>query len=219
MSEHLWTVVVAAGAGARFGGATPKQYVTLSGRRVLDHTLSRVRDLVGSNVVLVVAADRVHDVEPLATSVVVGGATRSESVRAGLAAVPDSADIILVHDAARPLLTAEVVTALLEAVHAGADGAIPGIAVTDTIKRVRAGFVVETPPRAELVAVQTPQAFRAESLRAVHAAGGDATDDAALIEAAGGKVSVVAGTSALRKVTTAADLEFLEALLEQQSEQ
>lgn len=220
MSEHVWTIVVAAGTGARFGGSTPKQYVDLAGRRVLDHTLTRVQTMVGPNIVLVVAAESADAQEPLATSVVVGGATRSESVRAGLAAVPHDADTVFVHDAARPLLSQHVVDALLDALMAGADGAIPGIAVADTVKRVRAGFVVDTPPRAELVAVQTPQAFRAAVLRAVYASGGDATDDAALVEATGGRVAVVNGTAALRKVTTAADLAFLEGLLmDEQKEQ
>ena len=138
------------------------------------------------------------------TACVPGGDTRSASVRAGLAEVPDDAAVILVHDAARPLLPPELVPRLLEALGEGFDGAVPGLPVADTIKRVRDGVVVETPARDELVAVQTPQAFVADVLRA--AAAGEGSDCASLVEAAGGRVKVVAGDERLLKVTTPADL-------------
>jgi 2-C-methyl-D-erythritol 4-phosphate cytidylyltransferase len=128
-----------------------------------------------------------------------------------VAEVPEDAAVILVHDAARPLLPADVVPRLLEALGDGYDGAVPGVPVADTVKRVRDGVVVETPARAELVAVQTPQAFAADVLR--RAAAGEASDCAALVEAAGGRVAVVAGDERLLKVTTAADLARAEALL------
>jgi 2-C-methyl-D-erythritol 4-phosphate cytidylyltransferase len=140
-----------------------------------------------------------------------GGATRADSVRAGLDEVPSDAEVVLVHDAARPLVPAEVVERLLAALAEGFDGAVPGLAVPDTTKRVTEGVVVETLDRSELVAVQTPQAFAAGKLRAAFEQARNtvlqATDCASLVEAAGGRVKVVEGDERLQKVTTRADLE------------
>jgi 2-C-methyl-D-erythritol 4-phosphate cytidylyltransferase len=140
---------------------------------------------------------------------VTGGSTRAASVAAGLGAVPDEADLILVHDAARPFATPELVSRVLEAL-GHADGAVPGVPLTDTVKRVSGGLVVETPDRSQLVAVQTPQGFRADVLRRAHAQTVEvlaaATDCASLVEAAGGTVAVVEGDPANLKVTTPADL-------------
>lgn len=123
--------------------------------------------------------------------------------------MPDDATIVCVHDAARPLASPAVYERVIAAVAAGADAAVPGIPVADTIKVVEAnGTVVATPDRSTLVAVQTPQAFRASVLRAAHAGGGDATDDAALIEQAGGTVVVVEGDHLNRKITLPDDLEW-----------
>jgi 2-C-methyl-D-erythritol 4-phosphate cytidylyltransferase len=206
---RIWAIVVAAGRGERFGA--PKQYERLGDRRVLDWALDAA-GVRAEGVVLVVPPDRAATPEPGAAAVVAGGTTRSASVRAGLAAVPADADVVLVHDAARPLAPPEVFDAVLAAVAAGADGAVPGLPVTDTVKRVAPdGAVVETLDRHALVAVQTPQAFRAAALRAAHAAGGEASDDAALVEAAGGRVVVVAGAPAAAKVTEPGDLPGLEA--------
>ena len=204
-----WTVVVGAGRGARFGDDLPKQYQPLAGHRVLDWSLAAARS-VSDGIVLVVAPDRVDDDEPQADVVVAGGATRSASVRAGLGAVPDDAEVVVVHDAARPLALPALFEAVVAAVGAGAAGAVPGLPVTDTVKRVRSGRVVETLDRSTLVAVQTPQAFAAHALRRAHAAGGEATDDAALVEAAGGVVVVVLGDPLNAKITTPADLERAE---------
>jgi 2-C-methyl-D-erythritol 4-phosphate cytidylyltransferase len=205
----VWAVVVAAGRGERFGA--PKQYEPLGGRRVLDWALDAAAAR-SEGVVLVVLPERAGDPEPAATAVVGGGPTRSASVRAGLAAVPAEADVVLVHDAARPLAPPELFDAVLIAVAAGADGAVPGLPLTDTVKRVaRDGGVVETLDRHELVVVQTPQAFRAGVLRAAHATGGEASDDAALVEATGGRVVVVPGAPAAAKVTAPGDLPTLEA--------
>jgi 2-C-methyl-D-erythritol 4-phosphate cytidylyltransferase len=138
--------------------------------------------------------------------------TAAADADAGADSASDEANaktVVLVHDAARPFVPAAVVEALLAAIDAGADAAIPGVAVVDTIKRISGGFVVETPPRSDLVAVQTPQAFRLPVLRAVHAGGAEATDDAALVEASGGRVAVIAGSDDLRKVTTVDDLAWL----------
>lgn len=197
--ETVWTIVVAGGSGQRFGA--PKQYEQLGHVRVLDHARAAASAASHGVVVVVPPADVARE------GGVAGGATRSESVRNGLAAVPPEATIVCVHDAARPFALPELFHAVVAAVHQGADAAVPGIAVADTIKRIDAGGrVVDTPPRAELVAVQTPQAFRAAALRAAHATGGDATDDAALVELAGGVVVVVPGDPENRKITTPDDL-------------
>jgi 2-C-methyl-D-erythritol 4-phosphate cytidylyltransferase len=207
----VWAVVVAAGRGERFGA--PKQYERLGGRRVLDWALEAAGARC-EGVVLVVPPERVGEHEPAAATVVGGGATRSASVRAGLAAVPEDAEVVLVHDAARPLAPPELFDAVLRAVAGGADGAVPGLPVTDTVKRVGPdGAVLETLDRHELVTVQTPQAFRAGALRAAHGAGGEASDDAALVEAAGGRVVLVPGHPAAAKVTEPGDLPALEAEL------
>jgi 2-C-methyl-D-erythritol 4-phosphate cytidylyltransferase len=133
--------------------------------------------------------------------------------------VPDDASVIVVHDAARPLADATLFERVIAAVREGADGAVPGVPVADTVKRVdpSGGHVVETLDRAALRAVQTPQAFTADVLRRAHADGGDATDDAALVEAIGGKVVIVEGDAANLKVTGPDDLVRAEALLTRRS--
>jgi 2-C-methyl-D-erythritol 4-phosphate cytidylyltransferase/2-C-methyl-D-erythritol 2,4-cyclodiphosphate synthase len=206
---QVWAVVVAAGTGSRFGGA--KQYAPLAGRRVIDWALAGALRAAPGGVVLVVPPDRLEVDEPAASRVVAGGRTRSESVRAGLGAVPETAQVIAVHDAARPLAGAQLWDAVLEAVFAGADGAVPGVPVADTLRRVEGDEVVGTVARDGLVGVQTPQAFRADILRAAHDRGGEATDDATLVEAAGGRVVVVPGDPANAKITTEADLVAAEA--------
>jgi 2-C-methyl-D-erythritol 4-phosphate cytidylyltransferase len=138
---------------------------------------------------------------------VTGGETRTESVRAGVAEVPDDAAVILVHDAARPLLPPELVQRLVDAIGEGYDGAVPVLPVSDTVKRVRDGVVDETLVRDELVVVQTPQAFVASALRAALAVGVEGSDCASLVEANGGRVRAIEGDERLLKVTTRADLD------------
>jgi 2-C-methyl-D-erythritol 4-phosphate cytidylyltransferase len=195
-----WAIVVAAGRGERFG--RPKQYELLAGRRVLDWSVEDAREAC-DGVVVVVPPDRV---EP---GSVAGGDSRSASVRNGLAAVPLDADVIVVHDAARPAAGVPLFHAVIDAVRGGADAAVPGVPVTDTIKRVDGEVVLETLDRTTLVAVQTPQAFRAGALRSAHATGAEATDDAALVERAGGTVVVVPGHVANRKITGPDDLDVM----------
>ena len=202
----VWAIVVAAGSGRRFGGA--KQYEPLVGRRVIDWSLAATRAVV-DGVVLVVAPVHAGDEEAAADAVVAGADTRSGSVRAGLDAVPPDAEIIVVHDGARPLAGAALFRTVVEAVRAGADAAIPGVPVVDTLRARRGGTV----DRDGLVAVQTPQAFRAGALRAAHAGAAEATDDASLVEAAGGKVVVVNGSPTNLKITRRDDLVVAEALL------
>jgi len=218
----VWTIVLAAGAGRRYG-PTPKQFESLGGERVLDRSLAVARAAADHVVVVLAPGDESIGrdlVETGAADVaVMGGAERADSVRAGLAVVDAEAAVIVVHDAARPLASAELHRAVVAAVHAGADGVIPAVAVTDTIKQVRhngegRSVVVGTPDRSTLVAVQTPQAFRADVLRAAHASGADATDDAALVEATGGTVVVIEGERTNLKITTPDDLAIAHVLLE-----
>ena len=141
------------------------------------------------------------------SAVVTGGETRAASVRAALAEVPDDAAVLLVHDAARPLVSDEVIGRVLAPLSEGYDGAVPVIPVSDTVKRVRGDDVVETVEREGLVLVQTPQAFLAAALR--RAAVGEGTDCAALVEAQGGKIRAVQGDPRLLKVTSREDLELV----------
>ena len=203
--EIVWTIVVAGGSGQRFGG--PKQYEALGSQRVLDWSVAAARAASAGVVIVVPAADAARE------GGVAGGSSRVQSVRAGLAHVPADATIVCVHDGARPFATPALYERVVAAVVAGAQGAVPGVPVPDTIKQVAAdGAVAHTPPRAHLVAVQTPQAFRADVLRAAHAAdddpGATATDDAALVEAIGGRVLVVPGDPVNRKITDPDDLRW-----------
>ncbi|MGH9138867.1 MAG: 2-C-methyl-D-erythritol 4-phosphate cytidylyltransferase [Acidimicrobiales bacterium] len=214
-SDAVWTIVVAGGAGRRFG--TEKQFEMIGSARVIDRACAVARQSSDDIVVVLPTAATVDEWE--SDVAVVGGATRSASVRAGLAAVPAAASIVCVHDAARPLATPELFARVIDAVRGGADAAIPGVAVTDTIKIVDGvGMVVATPDRSTLVAVQTPQAFRAAALREAHAAGGDDTDDAALVERRGGRVVTVAGEPWNRKITDPDDLDWVRAWLAREAE-
>ena len=190
--------MVGGGSGRRFGAS--KQYELIGDVRVIDRSVAVARQASHGVVVVVPPEDAVRE------GAIAGGVTRSDSVRAGLAAVPATATIICVHDAARPLASVELYRRAIDAVRNGADAAIPGVAVSDTIKVVADGIVVSTPDRASLVAVQTPQAFRAAVLREAHETGGDATDDAALVEGLGGVVVVVDGEVPNRKITVPDDL-------------
>ena len=205
-TEVVWTVVVAGGGGRRYG--TAKQYELLGEARVLDVAVEVARRATDGVVLVVPPEDAATE------GGVAGGPTRSQSVRNGLAAVPPAATIVCVHDAARPLASEALFAAVVAAVRDGADAAVPALAVTDTIKVIdAAGRVVATPERASLVAAQTPQAFRADALRRAHAGAAEGTDDAALIEAAGGRVVTVAGEPWNHKITVPDDLERARQLL------
>jgi len=215
VTETVWVVVVAAGDGRRFGGL--KQFVEIGGRAVVEWSLGAARS-VADGIVVVVPTEGPGSASPPIAGVdvvITGGATRTASVRAGLAAVPDDADVIIVHDGARPLASAALFRSVIAAVTAGADAAVPALPLTDTVKRLDDdGAVVSTLERHGLVTVQTPQAFRAAVLRRAHAAGGEATDDAGLVEAHGATVRVVPGEVRNLKVTTPADLDTVRAMLE-----
>jgi 2-C-methyl-D-erythritol 4-phosphate cytidylyltransferase len=203
-----WGIVVAGGSASRFGAA--KQFERVGGARLVDRAVETA-SIACDDVVVVLPAGVDWD-GPRVAAAVTGGATRSASVRAGLAAVDGSAAIVVVHDAARPLAPPALFASVIDAVRSGAEAAVPALPVPDTVKRVDGDRVLETVARDGLVAVQTPQAFRADALRAAHEGGDDATDDAALIEATGGRVVVVPGEPANLKVTTPADLAVAAAL-------
>jgi 2-C-methyl-D-erythritol 4-phosphate cytidylyltransferase/2-C-methyl-D-erythritol 2,4-cyclodiphosphate synthase len=198
-------IVVAAGSGERFGGR--KQFATLAGRPAAAWAVEAAR-AVADVVVLVVPADAA-DASLGADLVAVGGATRSASVRAGLAAIDHDTTIVVVHDAARPLASPSLFRSVVGALDdAAVAGAVPGMPLSDTVKSVDAqGLVAATLDRSALVTVQTPQAFVAGALRAAHRGDPEATDDAALVEAGGGRVVVVPGEPSNLKLTTPADLD------------
>jgi 2-C-methyl-D-erythritol 4-phosphate cytidylyltransferase len=216
-------VVVAAGSGSRLGAGVPKAFVALAGRPLLAWALDAVRAVSGLASIVVVAPAGMADpgapewagVElPPGARVVAGGAERSASVAAGLAALDPACDVVLVHDAARCLTPATVFDRVVAAVRAGHAGVVPGVPVVDTVKAVDPdGLVTATPERATLRAVQTPQGFRREVLEEAHAGGADATDDAGLVEALGHRVLVVEGDVRAFKVTTALDLAHAERLV------
>jgi 2-C-methyl-D-erythritol 4-phosphate cytidylyltransferase len=218
----VWAVLVAAGRGERLGAGRPKAFVRLGDLPLLAEPLRRLDASGWVDAVVVVAPPEWEEPAILlaeeigaskVASCVAGGETRSDSVRAGVAEVPDEAAVILVHDAARPILPDEVIGRVIEALGEGFDGAVPALPVSDTVKRVDGGLVVETLDRTTLVAVQTPQAFVASVLRASIRSAPVATDCAGLVERHGGRVRTVDGDERLLKVTTPADLERVTAWL------
>jgi 2-C-methyl-D-erythritol 4-phosphate cytidylyltransferase len=219
----VWAVLVAAGKGERFGGDRPKAFANLGGRPLLAESLERLEGSDWIEALVVVAPPEWEEPSILLAeelgagkvhAAVTGKATRSDSVRAGLAEVDEEAAVVLVHDAARPLLPEDVVERVVLAVGEGWDAAVPALPLADTVKRAEGEAVVETVDRTGLYAAQTPQAFLAASLRRALDGAGSATDCAGLVEAAGGRVRLVDGDRRLVKVTTPADLAFVEALLE-----
>jgi 2-C-methyl-D-erythritol 4-phosphate cytidylyltransferase len=206
---EIGAIVVAAGRGDRFGA--PKQFLDLAGTRLVDRAVDAcVR--AGATVVVVLPDDVTWDGPPVHAAVA-GGATRSGSVRAGLGALPATVEVVVVHDAARPLASDALFVSVITAVRDGADAAVPALPVADTLKRVDGPRVTQTISRDDLVAVQTPQAFHIDALRAAHASDDSATDDAALVEQRGGCVVVVPGDVANFKITSPADLEVAAAVL------
>lgn len=203
----VWVIVVAAGSGRRFGSA--KQFADLAGRRVVDWSIDAARS-VADGVVLVLPADAAVESEPAVEVVVTGGETRSESVRAGLAVVPLDAEVVLVHDAARPLASHALFRSVTDAVLAGADVVVPVVPVVDSVTDPH-GVAVD---REALRAVQTPQGFEPSALRRVHASHPDATDDASLVVAAGGRYRPVQGERWNVKVTEPEDLAVAASILE-----
>jgi 2-C-methyl-D-erythritol 4-phosphate cytidylyltransferase len=222
MSAGAWAVLAAAGSGERLGGKRPKAFANLAGRPLVAESIDRLDASPWIEAMVVVApADWEEPTILLAEelgagslrAVVTGGATRTDSVRAGLAEVPADTAVVIVHDAARPLLPDEVVERVVTALVEGWDAAVPALPLADTVKRGEGEAVAETVDRTGLHAVQTPQAFVTEALRRALAGAGEATDCAGLVEASGGRVRLVDGDRRLLKVTTPADLAFVETLL------
>ena len=218
-----WAILVAAGRGERLGGDRPKAFAPLRGRPLLAESLERLEASDWIDAIVLVAPEGWEEPSILVaeelgcgkvTTTVTGGESRAESVRLGVAEADRDAAALVVHDAARPLLPEDVLERVLTALGAGWDGAVPGLPVSDTVKRVQGDQVVETLQRAELVAVQTPQAFVASVLRpALEGDVSGASDCASLVEARGGRVTVVPGDRRLLKVTTPADLALVETWL------
>lgn len=209
---RVWSIVVAAGSGLRFGDR--KQFSSLRGVSVLQRAVEAA-SAVSAGVVIVVPEDALssHGVAaPVTTEVltVAGGSTRASSVRAGLALVPPDCDVILVHDAARPLATTDLFSAVVESVAGGADAVVPGVPIADTVRHLDAGAV----DRSALVAVQTPQGFRADVLRRAHRSAAEATDDATLAESVGATITVIPGEPSNRKITDRVDLIAAEAIVQ-----
>ena len=224
---RVGAIVAAAGRGERLGAAVAKALVPVGGVPLVVHAC-RVLTEAGVTAVVVTAppADVAAFVEAIGTlgapvpsvDVVAGGETRVASVRLGLAALDRDVDIVVVHDAARAFAPVTLVRTVVDAVVAGADAVVPVVPIADTVKEVDDdGRVVDTPDRSRLRAAQTPQAFRRAVIEAAHAAavasGAVGTDDAALVEAIGGVVSTVAGSTEAFKVTTSSDLAVAETLL------
>jgi 2-C-methyl-D-erythritol 4-phosphate cytidylyltransferase len=216
-------VLVAGGRGERLGLDRPKAFAKLAGRPLLAESLERLEASDWIDAIVIVAAEEWEEPSILVAeeigagkvnACVTGGAARADSVRIGVAEIPEDAAVILVHDAARPLLPEEVVERVLAPLGEGWDGAVPGLPVCDTLKRVEGEAVSETVDRGGLYAVQTPQAFLADALRrAIARFEGSPTDCAGFVEGSGGRVKVVEGDRRLVKVTTLDDLALVERLI------
>ena len=212
-------VVPAAGSGERLAAGTPKAFVNLSGRPMLEYALEGLRNSgVVDSVVVAVPPNRTDEAKRVFGGdavIVAGGSDRTESVRLALAAIGD-AEFVLVHDAARALTPPSLIVRVVQALRSGHPAVVPALPVSDTIKAVDAnGVVLGTPERSGLRAVQTPQGFRTELLRRAYdrAAAGGFTDDASLVEATGTPVQVVEGDPLAFKITTPTDLLLAQALL------
>ena len=222
MPVSVWAILAAAGRGDRLGLDRPKAFAPLKERPLIAESLERLdaSDWIEGIVVAappeweepcILVAEEVAAGKVAET--VTGGETRGDSVRNALAQVPEEAAVVLVHDAARPLVTEEVIERVVTALEEGWDGAVPILPVSDTVKRVEGEVVTETIDRAGLVIVQTPQAFVAGIFRRAVESGGEASDCSALVEAAGGRVRAVPGDPRLLKITEPADLELVESWL------
>ncbi|MEI7659416.1 MAG: 2-C-methyl-D-erythritol 4-phosphate cytidylyltransferase [Actinomycetes bacterium] len=200
-------IIAAGGSGERFGAGYPKALIQLADKTLLSHAIESLAPLVDQLIITAPAGfeKQISELVGEAIIVVTGGSTRSESVRNGLAAV--TGGLVLVHDAARALASRDLAARVIAELERGEIAVVPGIPVVDTIKVTNGdGYVVSTLDRASLISIQTPQGFKTSHLRDAHASANDATDDAALIEAQGGKVKVIKGEDRALKITTPADL-------------
>lgn len=222
MSVRIAVLLAAAGRGERLGGGGPKALVDVGGHPMLTWSARTMKEWgLAEHVVVVTPQGMEEELEALvrresglSSASIAGGGTRRASVQAGLGVLPaEEWDVLICHDAARPFARAELFAAVVEALER-ADGALPVLPLADTVKRLHGASVIETVDRSHLGLAQTPQAFRADVLHAAHAAhdGGEATDDAALVERAGYKVRSVPGDAENLKVTTPADLALAQAI-------
>lgn len=209
MPGHVAAIIAAAGSGLRFGADLPKALIQLGDKTLIEHAVAAISPAV-DQVIVTTPASYLSEFQRLlgdAVTVVVGGQTRSESIRAGLAAVSDNTKYVLIHDAARALASTELTSRILSALQKGEVAVIPGVPQVDTIKNVDAsGYVISTLIRADLRNIQTPQGFELAVLKKAHATNSESTDDATLVESAGFKVLVIAGEERALKITTPADL-------------
>ena len=202
-------IIAAAGSGERFKAKIPKALIHLGDKTLLEHAIARIAPVAQQIIVTAPAGyeDQIKSIVGDDIVVVTGGATRSESVRLGLAAVDSTAEYILVHDAARSLASTQLAQSVIASLQSGEVAVIPGLAEVDTVNVIGSdGYVLSTPERASLRTIQTPQGFRAAILREAHQQSPDATDDASLVSQLGLKVKVIAGEEAALKITTPADL-------------
>ena len=201
-------IIAAAGSGERFGASIPKALIQLGDRTLLEHAVSAISSVADQIVVTAPAGfeDQIRNLVGDAVTVVTGGATRSDSVRLGLAAI-EGADFVLVHDAARALASRALAAKVVAALKNGDVAVIPGLPEVDTVKVIGTdGYVTSTPDRASLRRVQTPQGFSYSVLKQAHATPSDATDDAVLVANAGHKVRIIDGEERALKITTPSDL-------------
>ena len=209
MSGKVAAIIAAAGSGVRFGADIPKALIKLGDRTLLEHAVAAISPTV-DEVIVTAPPSHIEQFKALlgdAITVVAGGATRSESVRAGLAVVSSDVKYLLIHDAARALASTDLANRILTSLKNGAAAVIPGIPQVDTTKSVDSeGYVTSTIDRAQLRNIQTPQGFELSVLRSAHATNSEGTDDAALVESNGNKVLVIAGEERALKITTPADL-------------
>ena len=209
MSGKSAAIIAAAGSGLRFGADIPKALIQLGDRTLLEHAVAAISPVV-DQIIVTAPATHLSQFQALlgeSITVVVGGKTRSESVRAGLVRVASDVKHVLIHDAARALASTDLANRVLTELQNGEVAVIPGLALVDTMKNVdQSGYVISTPERSSLRNVQTPQGFELSALQIAHAANGEGTDDAALVEAAGHKVFVINGEERAFKITTPEDL-------------
>jgi len=202
-------IIAAAGSGERFGATLPKALITLGNRTLIEHAVAALAP-IASEIVICAPAGYEKQIQELVgadITVVTGGTTRSDSVRAGITALTGKNKYVLVHDAARALASTQLAKNVLAALEKGEVAVIPGLELIDTVKSVdSSGHVTSTPDRASLRRVQTPQGFDLEILKKAHSSGANATDDGALVEAIGHKVLIINGEERALKITTPADL-------------
>ncbi len=209
MRRNVSAIIAAAGSGQRFGATIPKALIQLGNRTLLEHAVAAMAPIADEIIVCAPAGyeDQIRRLLGDGAIVVTGGATRSQSVRAGLTAVNKNSEFVLVHDAARALASTDLARRIIDALTGGEVAVIPGIAQIDTVKNIdSAGYVTNTPERSQLRKIQTPQGFLREILLAAHESKVEATDDSALIELLGHKVKIIDGEERALKITTPADL-------------